>query len=178
MTDRELWQQHGKSRMALVEREFSVAGRTWTQPVMTQARGVAGAVVCASVGDDIVLLSTFRPVVGKQVLELPRGWADPDDEVGTHEEWAVLTGCREFREEIGQPLEQAAFLGWLYADTGLLASAIGVVRGTLSEFAPADADDEGAAVLITRKQLRSAIDSGDCCDGITLGALAIAHLLD
>lgn len=175
MNETVLWRS-GSARLAVVDRELSAEGRTWRQPVVVQGDGVAGAVMVARDGDRLVMVDTCRPLVGARVLELPRGWADPGDETGTPQDWAVAAAVRECAEETGAVVDDARFVGWLWADTGVLASRVGVVAGTVACWAEPTDPAAGTPRRVTREELRAAIAAGRCVDGLTLGALAIVGL--
>ncbi len=179
MGDTTLWRSSGAPHIDLELRTLSAQGRTWQQPVLVQSRGLAGAVVCASKDDALLMVLADRPLVGREVLELPRGWTDPSDALDgggrDDQEWALRTATRECLEETGTQLAEAAFVGWLWADPGILGSRVGVVRARLSDVDTSTFPDgpEGRALLVGRGDLRRAVADQRVCDGITLAALTM-----
>lgn len=175
--DQTIWQSSGEPRLALELRTLTNGTSSWRQPVVSQGNGIAGAVVCAETDQGLLLVGATRPLAGGRLVELPRGWTDRADEQGDDEQWAIATAVRECREETGATVRDARFVGWLWADTGLLASKVGVVWArvdTMDQPRDAEADE---VMVVSRDELRRLVDEHQIRDGITLGGLALCHWL-
>jgi 8-oxo-dGTP pyrophosphatase MutT (NUDIX family) len=82
-----------------------------------------GAVAIVAHDDEVVYLTRqFRPAVGQQVLELPAGTREPDED-------ADKTATRELEEEIGKhPRDLELMLGF-YSSPGFTDELVLIFRG-------------------------------------------------
>lgn len=135
---------------------------------VVSVRPHAGAVVLAQDPDDrLVLIEVDRPIVGRRLLELPRGTSDPGDAD------PVATGLRELAEETGLRAGRAVALGTVWPDSGLLGDAIEVVLVHDVRPDPAVAAEHHDLTWLTAEQVDAAILDGRLRDGISLAALAL-----
>ena len=136
----------------------------------------AVAVVTAQASNRVLLVRQQRARLGRDLWELPRGMADAG------ETEPVETALRELHEEAGIRASQGLFVGFVYPDSGLLASEVAVVRIELEsepkddEIDPSDGEvDDYRWLAVT--ELRGLIDSGELRDGLSLSALAVAGII-
>ena len=149
-------------------------GRTWTQwRVNTGVASYAGAIavpICPATGR-ILLVHQERIRVDRSLWELPRGMTDVTDAD------PVATALRELHEETGFRADTGEFLGFVYPDSGLLASKLGVVRIEIpSEDEAVDprdgeVDDQR---WVSPDEFAQMMASGDLTDALSLSALALA----
>lgn len=133
-----------------------------------------GAVAVAVREDGAVLLvRQVRAAIDRTLWELPRGFADADDLDGEH------TARRELMEETGVRAERGTVLGHVYPDSGLLSSAVTVVRFDVADDQEAIADgvEVDDTAWVPSQRLRDLVRDGSLRDAISLSALAVAGLL-
>ncbi|MFQ6484515.1 NUDIX hydrolase [Brachybacterium epidermidis] len=121
---------------------------------------------------ETLLVRVRRPVVGRELWELPRGFGDPADPDPQH------TALREYREETGLSATVTRTLGVIHPDSGLLRAAVHVVQ---LEDQPAATPRRGDGEVEAHRwcsdqEIRALIRDGEIADGITLSALLLAGL--
>ena len=138
--------------------------------------GIAGVVALATVppGDgpgpeSIVLVEQERHATGTLELELPRGFADPN-------ETAELHVLRELKSETGYIGNHVEYLGTTLTDSGITDRAVSFfhvpVTGRGAE-KPESHEAISRTVVLTKAELWSRISSGEVHDAFTVQALAL-----
>ncbi|WP_435746305.1 NUDIX hydrolase [Nocardioides sp. SYSU DS0663] len=155
-----------------VERATGPTGLELHRVVVGNA--LPGAVVLAERDDEVLLVSQYRPAIGRRCWELPRGFADHSDGGDP-----LVAAARELFEETGLVLEGSRSIGSVYPDTGLLAGAVAIVAGTVAhDDDPGDPGTDGEVDevrWVDRHRFRSMVESGEICDGISLGAALVGR---
>lgn len=130
-----------------------------------------GAVVVACRGDRVLFVEVYRHVIGRTLLELPRGQADASDD------GPVATAARELWEETGYRMDGGRALGRVWPDTGLCGDGVHVV----TTFDPEPERVEEAEYTTLRwmgpAERAEALAAGELRDAISLAALALARVL-
>lgn len=160
-----------------VDRYRTPSGRTGYSVVAQD--GLPGVVVVAWQEDSIAFVRQYRPAVGEETLELPRGFGETTDAQEAAEPLAAAVAAaeRELSEETGLRLEGARVLGRVLPDTGLLRGSVNVVTGRVPDLDAGATDGEvDALVWLTRAEVAALIADGRLCDGISLAALALCLL--
>ena len=143
-------------------------------------QGAATLVIVRTKEEKYFLLNRqYRPLLHKTVLEIPRGFADPDDPD------AAYTAVRELAEETGLDLFaageqscQITELGTVYPDSGLTNNAVALILAEIrTEQVPQLAvQDENETILghlfVTEAELSQMIADERITDGFTLAAFA------
>lgn len=144
------------------------SGLRYTAHWLVTGDGRSGVVVCALRGGDILLVQSTRPVVGRTMWELPRGFGEPDS-MGP-----VDDGLRELREETGFRGSRAQIRGAYVTDTSVLPSAVSVVVCEVDPAQTPDATDgeTDARRWVPLAHLGALIADGTLADAHTLAALA------
>lgn len=152
-----------------------VGGATYHR-VLTGPRaghGAVGAVAVCLAGPagrrQILLVRQERRAPGVELLELPRGSAEPDDAT------PVASALRELAEETGVAAESGEDLGLIYTDSGVMAGQVGVVLVTLPgpvETTP-QPEEVTAALWLPTGEVAARIAAGEVRDGISLAAVAL-----
>jgi len=129
-----------------------------------------GVVVLPVYNGKILLLNHFRHSIGKEQLEIPRGFG----EQGLSPEENVR---KEMLEETGVEPKRIELLGRVFADTGMIQTGVQIFYAEIenTEFHVND-DTEAIAgfVVKTKSEFREMIASGAISDGFTLEAYALA----
>ena len=127
-----------------------------------------GAVVIVRDEDGrVLLLEIHRHVLGRTLLELPRGQAEADDPD------PVATATRELLEESGHTMTGGRVLGQVYPDSGLSGDAVHVVVATGVTRGSADGAEFPVQHWLDADELADAVRRGELRDGISLAALAL-----
>ena len=134
------------------------------------------SVVIVALDDDqnVLLVRQYRKAVERELLELPAGVIEGDDE-------PVETAQRELREETGFAAGELTELGHFYPSPGGLTECLYAFLGTSLTHAPLDPDDDEQIELV-RMGFREAAEmarSGAFHDAKTIASLLMAerHLL-
>lgn len=127
-----------------------------------------GAVVI--VRDDeqrVLLLEIHRHVIGRTLLELPRGQAEADDPD------PVATATRELREESGYTMTGGRVLGQVWPDSGLSGDGVHVVLASGFMRGQVDEAEFPRQSWLDEDELAGAVRRGELRDSISLSALAL-----
>ncbi|MBP0970429.1 MAG: NUDIX hydrolase [Oscillospiraceae bacterium] len=157
-------------------------GRCFRYCNVTYSRqGAAVLVLVRTKNEAFFLLNRqYRPFLHQTVLEIPRGFADPDDPD------AAYTAVRELAEETGlnlfaekeQSCCQITELGTVHPDSGLTNSAVALILAEIRtdripEFAVKDENETILGhLLVTEAELSDMIADERITDGFTLSAYA------
>lgn len=123
-------------------------------------------------GEEILFVSSWRDAAGGQLLELPRGWAEPADE--TTDQPFAAAALRELFEETGHRASGPEVLGQFVLDSSVYPQRVGVVRCRV-DGAPQGAPDGeiDGMTWVDRSRIDGLVRDGTIADGLTLAALAM-----
>ena len=157
-------------------------GRCFRYCNVTYSRqGAAVLVIVRTKEEGYFLLNRqYRPLLHKTVLEIPRGFADPDDPD------AAYTAVRELAEETGlnlleekaQSCCQITEIGTVHPDSGLSNSSVALILAEIRtdqipELAVKDQNETILGhLLVTEAELSDMIADERITDGFTLSAYA------
>ena len=167
MTDfHEVWRFDGPPALSIQQAEVSHNGRSWTQRRLVAGDGHWGVVILPVWEEQIGLIRIWRPAVGEQRLELPRGFGEdptPEDDAR-----------RELLEETGLEPTMLTRVGFFNVDTGLVPTPIFAFEAQIKVAEPVAARDGEIddLVWVPRGDVRRMISEGALRDAITLAALA------
>jgi len=140
------------------------SGRETTREIVEHSDCVA--VVAIDANDNVLLVSQFRKPVGKELLEIPAGGIEPDED-------AVATVCRELREETGYLPRKVERLGGFYSAPGYSTEYLYLYLATDLTPSPLYAEDT-ENIKLTRvpvSQISNLITSGAICDAKSIAGL-------
>lgn len=129
--------------------------------------GDGAVVVVRDEEQRVLLLEIHRHVIGRTLLELPRGQAEADDPD------PITTAARELLEESGHTMTGGRVLGQVFPDSGLSGDGVHVVVATGLEHGAADAAEFPLQRWLDEDEVADAIRRGKLRDGISLAALAL-----
>ena len=132
-----------------------------------------GAVVVVPVlGDRIVYIEQYRPVIGRWIVELPAGTLDRPGES------AEDAARRELEEETGYRAGRLEYLGFLYSSPGVMDEVLYVYAAFgLEKTSPRREDYEVIRVRSAPlRELVEAVKRGDINDAKTVAALFLYSL--
>jgi len=140
------------------------SGRETTREIVEHSDCVA--VVAIDANDNVLLVSQFRKPVGKELLEIPAGGIEPDED-------AVAAVCRELREETGYLPKKVERLGGFYSAPGYSTEYLYLYLATDLTLSPLYAEDT-ENIKLTRvpvSQISNLITSGAICDAKSIAGL-------
>lgn len=158
-------------------RAFSVRRDTFTTPSGNQkAYDVIdhiGSICVVPVDEEgnIFFVRQFRPAINMELLELPAGTLDEDEE--------FATACaRELREEIGMEAKHILRLGAYYLVPGYSTELMEVFIATdmIVNPLPPDEDEYLQVIKIPISKVYQMAAAGDFSDSKTLAALMLARV--
>lgn len=165
-----VWSWAGPPALSLWRETVEHRGRTWTQHGVTANDGLAGVVVLVQHHGRTLWLQHRRPVVGRTLWELPRGFAEGAGD-------ARGEGRRELAEETGIHAVGWERLGTLWADSGLLTNAVVALRADATDPDARPADGEADSVhWLTDEEVRRMVADGEIEDSLSLATLALHWL--
>lgn len=139
-------------------------GRQTTREIVEHSDCIA--VVAIDADNNVLLVKQFRKPVEKELLEIPAGGIDPDEDA----EAAVQ---RELREEIGYLPQRMERLGGFYSAPGYCSEYLHLYLAT--ELIPSQlyAEDtkEISLVRVPLAQVPGLIASGSICDAKSIAGL-------
>lgn len=166
MTDfEEVWRS-SPPFLSVQRAEVEHHGRAWTQHRVVVGESASGVVLIPVGGRLVGLVRVWRPAVGEQRLELPRGTGEATDPVDD--------ARRELLEETGFTATDCRLVGELDLDTSLVPTRISVVEAVVDVTAvPKPTDGEvDEVVWVERSRLPRLVADGMVRDAISLAALA------
>lgn len=148
---------------------------SWEQHIYGGNENGLGVVTITTFKDKFLFVSQFRPVVDETLIEFPRGLGYLPEDGMTFEQQAILDGQRETLEESGIATKSAAFLGYIWPDSGILGNKIAVVAIEAESDEPvAETDGEVDDVLwLDHGEFIEHMCSGLITDSITLSAYSL-----
>ena len=139
-------------------------GRQTTREIVEHSDCIA--VVAIDADSNVLLVRQFRKPVEKELLEIPAGGIDPDEDV----EAAVQ---RELREETGYLPQRMEKLGGFYSAPGYCSEYLHLYLAT--ELIPsqlyAEDTEEISLVRVPLAQVPGLIASGSICDAKSIAGL-------
>ena len=139
-------------------------GRQTTREIIEH--GACIAVVAIDEQDNVLLVSQYREVVEKELLEIVAGGIEPDEDVET----AVK---REMQEETGYLPQKLQSLGGYYLAPGYSTEFLYLYLATdLLPSRLVAEDTEGINIVrVPVSQIRKLLASGKICDGKSIAGL-------
>lgn len=166
-----VWSWPGPPALEVWRQEVEHDGRRWTQHGVTASAGAAGVVVLAQHEGRTLWLRHHRPVVGRTLWELPRGFGEPGADGTAH---PLDDGRRELLEETGLQAVDWHVLGTVWADSGLLTNPVVAFRATALNPTPGPTDGEADEMRwLDEGEVRDLVRSGAIADGLSLATLAL-----
>ncbi len=140
------------------------SGRETTREIVEHSDCVA--IVAIDANDNVLLVNQFRKPVEKELLEIPAGGIDPDED-------PVTTVRREMQEETGYLPRKVERLGGFYAAPGYCTEYLHLYLPT--DLIPSQlyAEDTESIKLVPVpiSQIPSLIASGSICDAKSIAGL-------
>lgn len=147
-------------------------GHAYQSHALVTCDGRRGVVVVARCGEHVLLARTYRPTVGRDMWELPRGFGETDqgDPSGP-----VLDAVRELREEAGYTAIAPTDVGGYVTDSSILPTEVRVIVWVIDPAeVPAPTDDEASELMwVPWARVSALIADGTLADAHSLAALAI-----
>ena len=139
-------------------------GRQTTREIVEHSDCIA--VVAIDADNNVLLVKQFRKPVGKELLEIPAGGINPDEDV----EAAVQ---RELREEIGYLPQRMERLGGFYSAPGYCSEYLHLYLATdlIPSQLYAEDTKEISLVRVPLAQVPGLIASGSICDAKSIAGL-------
>lgn len=139
-------------------------GRETTREIVEHSDCVA--IIAIDADDNLLLVSQFRQAVGKELLEIPAGSIESDEE-------AVEAVRRELREETGYLPAKVARLGGFYSAPGYCTEYLHLYLATDLILSPLFAEDT-AEIRLSRvplSEIPGLVASGSICDAKSIAGL-------
>ena len=155
---------HGRVVGLRVDTVQVASGRQTTREIVEHSDCVA--IVAVDASDNVLLVSQFRKPVDKELLEIPAGSIEADED-------AVATVCRELREETGYLPRKVERLGGFYSAPGYSTEYLYLYLATDLIPDPLYAEDT-ENIKLTRvpvSQIFNLITSGAICDAKSIAGL-------
>ena len=154
----------GRAVKLRVDTVQMASGRGTTREIVEHSDCVA--IVAVDADDNVLLVNQFRKPVERELLEIPAGGIEPDED-------PVTAVCRELREEIGYLPRRVERLGGFYSTPGYCTEYLYLYLATDLTFSPLHAEDtENIRVVpVPISQILSLIISGSICDAKSIAGL-------
>jgi len=130
------------------------------------------AIVAIDKENNVLLVRQFRQPVGKELLEIPAGGIDPNEDV-------TKAVCRELQEETGYFPQKLEKLGGFYSAPGYCTEYLHLYMATDLTYRPLKAEDTDSIELIrvALASIPGLIASGEICDAKSIaGLLSVCHM--
>ncbi len=140
------------------------SGRQTTREIVEHDECIA--VVAFDADGKILLVNQFRKAVGKELLEIPAGGIEPNED-------PVAAVQREMREETGFLPRRIERLGGFYSAPGYSSEYLYLYSATDLTPSPLQAEDTESiqVVRVPVRQIRGLIKSGRICDAKSIAGL-------
>ncbi len=140
------------------------SGRETTREIVEHSDCVA--IVAIDANDNVLLVNQFRKAVGKELLEIPAGGIEADED-------PVATVSRELREETGYLPQKVERLGGFYSTPGYCTEYLHLYLAT--DLTPSQLYAEDTEnIRLTRvplSQIPELVASGNICDAKSIAGL-------
>ena len=139
-------------------------GRETTREIVEHSDCVA--IVAIDADNNVLLVNQFRTPVGKELLEIPAGGIDPDED-------PEATARRELQEEIGYLPRKLEKLGGFYSAPGYCNEYLHLYLATDLTPSQLYAEDTESIniVQVMTSQIPALIASGEICDAKSIAGL-------
>ena len=139
-------------------------GRRTTREIVEHSECVA--IIAIDVDGYVLLVRQFREAVGKELLEIPAGGIDPDED-------SAQAACRELQEETGYFPQKLERLGGFYSTPGYCTEYLHLYLATELTFSPLEAEDTESieVVRVSQVDIPELITSGKICDAKSIAGL-------
>jgi ADP-ribose pyrophosphatase len=140
------------------------SGRETTREIVEH--GDCVAIIAIDTDDNVLLVNQFRKPVEKELLEIPAGGIEPDED-------PVTAVRRELQEEIGCLPKKVERLGGFYSSPGYCTEYLHLYLATDLIASQLHAEDT-ESIRLTRvpvSQIPSLIASGTICDAKSIAGL-------
>ena len=140
------------------------SGRETTREIVEHSDCVA--IIAIDADDNVLLVNQFRKPVEKELLEIPAGGIEPDED-------PVTTVRREMREETGYLPTKVERLGGFYSTPGYSTEYLHLYLATDLIPSQLHAEDTESIrlVRVPIRQIPSLITSGSICDAKSIAGL-------
>jgi len=140
------------------------SGRETTREIVEH--GDCVAIIAIDADDNVLLVNQFRQPVEKELLEIPAGGIESDED-------PVTAVCRELQEEIGYLPKKVERLGGFYSAPGYCTEYLHLYLATDLIPSQLHAEDTESIRLtqVPVSQIPSLIASGTICDAKSIAGL-------
>ena len=133
----------------------------------------SAAVLVMHQNGSFVFVEVFRHPLGKTMLEIPRGYAEPGED-------SFRCAMREVLEETGYQVlhDDMNRIGFLTPNSGILSSCVDVYLGKVGDSERVSLPDKEVkrVVFLSEQELKVCILDGVITDAFTLGAFSLYQL--
>jgi ADP-ribose pyrophosphatase len=154
----------GRAVRLRVDRVEKPSGRETTREIVEHSNCVA--IIAIDADGKVLLVRQFRQAVGQELLEIPAGGIQPDED-------AAQAVCRELQEETGYFPQKLEGLGGFYAAPGYCTEYLHLYLATELTFRPLEAEDTESieVVRVAPADIPELIASGKICDAKSIAGL-------
>lgn len=147
-----------------VDRVEKPGGGETTREIVEHSDCVA--IIAIDADGNVLLVRQFRQAAGKELLEIPAGGIDPDED-------AAQAACRELQEETGYFPQKLERLGGFYSSPGFCTEYLHLYLATELTFSPLEAEDTESieVVRVSSADIPELITSGKICDAKSIAGL-------
>ena len=152
--------------------EVEIKEKAYKRDIVHHKSGGVG--VLAMVNDKIVFVKQYRPAVQEDVIEVPAGKLEPNED-------PMVTGMRELAEEVGLQASSLTKICTLFATPGYCDEQIHLYYASdvtpVSKPIAMDEDEEISILTLSVEEAMDAIEKGIIKDSKTIIAIQYAQLL-
>lgn len=152
--------------------EVEIKSKPYKRDIVHHKSGGVG--VLAMIDDEIVFVKQYRPAVQAEVIEIPAGKLEPNED-------PMITGMRELAEECGLKASSLTKICTLYATPGYCDEQIHVYYANdvtaLETSIEMDEDEEITIIKMSLEDAMKAIEEGIIKDSKTIIAVQYAQII-
>lgn len=165
----------GPPNIQLYRMPVTQGGRSWEQHIYGSNDNGVGVVAVTTFEDKFLLISQFRPAIGKLLIEFPRGFGNLPENGRTMNQQALLDAQRETLEETGIATKKSSLLGYIWPDSGILGYKVAVVAIEAESNWPIQSTDSevDSVFWLDQSEFVDQICDGRITDSITLSAYSL-----